>query len=144
MQIGTIHPQPHTVFCRLVGSPITYLLFCSILVCSAGAQWRIPTPRDTVYVPANQKSFVVGKFALTTGVEMWVSPSGTFNEIDGATTFSLDAAFTYGVNGASLIPQSENPPTYAGKSHKYALTVSTIPGLNETNFKSLENAFQLE
>ncbi|MDP4235313.1 MAG: choice-of-anchor D domain-containing protein [Bacteroidota bacterium] len=112
------------------------------LAASTQAQWRIPTPRDTVTVQANQKTFVTSKIQLTTGVDMWVSPSGTFTENDGTTTFGMDAAYTYLINGTSLIPQVLNPPVYSGKIHKYAFTVTTIPGLNESNFAPLESSFQ--
>jgi hypothetical protein len=106
------------------------------------AQWRIPTPRDTVYVPANQKSFVVSKFALTSGVDMWVSAAESYTELDGSSKFGIDASYAYSVNGSNLFPEALTPPTYAGKVHKYAFTVSTIPNFNEAPFRSIENSYQ--
>ncbi len=106
------------------------------------AQWRIATPRDTVTVPANQKTFITSKITLTTQVEMWLSPSGTFTENDGSTTFGMDAAYTYLINGNSLIPEALNPATYSGKTHKYVFAVTTIAGLVENKFSPLENTYQ--
>src|SRR5207248_571699 len=106
------------------------------------SQWRIATPRDTLSVPANQKITVQGKLNLTSGVDMWVSASNTFTMMDGATTFGIDAAYTYSVNGASLVPPALNPPTYNAKSHLYAFQFSNIPGLNWFKFTPLENSFQ--
>ncbi|MEP7235543.1 MAG: choice-of-anchor D domain-containing protein, partial [Ignavibacteriota bacterium] len=118
-------------------------LFFGAMTGSGVAQWRIATPRDTVAVPANQSTFVTSKIFITGGgVDMWVSPSGIFTENDGSTTFGMDAAYTDLINGNVLVPQAQNPPNYAGKVHKYSFTVTTIPGLNETNFISLENAYQ--
>ena len=105
--------------------------------------WRIPTPRDTVTVPANQQTYVKSKIQLNAGgIDMWISPSGTFTENDGTTTFGSDGAYTYQIDGTNLIPEAQNPPTYGGKAHTFALTVTTIPVLNETPFVSLENSYQ--
>ncbi|MFI5263368.1 MAG: choice-of-anchor D domain-containing protein [Candidatus Kapaibacterium sp.] len=124
----------------------TSVLFFILLICEkkSDAQWRIPTPRDTVTVPANQSSYVTSKIFLTAGgVDMWVSPSGTFTENDGTLTFGMDGAYTDLINGSSLIPQAQNPPDYGGKIHNYSFTVTTIPGgSNETPFISLENSYQ--
>jgi hypothetical protein len=128
------------VFYRL---SLAVLFLSGIVPSGANAQvWRVATPRDTVTVPANQKTFVTSKIQLTSGVDMWISPSGTFSENDGSTTFGMDGAYTFLINTSSLIPQAINPPTYSGSSHKYALTVTTVPGLNETDFAASENSYQ--
>src|SRR5258708_39587568 len=67
---------------------------------SSQSQWRIATPRDTVFVSANQSIFTSGKIALTPGVDMWLSASNTFSISDGSSTFGIDAAYTYLVGGA--------------------------------------------
>ena len=109
---------------------------------SAQAQWRTVTPRDTVIVPANQKTFVTTKIVLSTGVDMLVSPWSTFNENDGSNTFGMDAAYTFSVNGSSLIPQALNPPLYSGKQDLYEFTITTIPGFPESKFQPIENTYQ--
>ncbi len=109
---------------------------------AANAQWRTATPRDTVIVPANQKTFVSSKIFLGTGVDMWISPWSTFTENDGSNTFGMDAAYTFSVNSSSLIPEVLNPPFYSGNQHLYKFTVTTIPGLNETKFVPIENTYQ--
>jgi len=87
------------------------LVFIVFFASYSVAQWRIATPRDALVVNADSINPAIGKFALTSGVEMWVQASNTFAELNGSTTFSIDAAYTYEVNGAPLIPQALNPPT---------------------------------
>ncbi|MEI8133723.1 MAG: choice-of-anchor D domain-containing protein [bacterium] len=107
------------------------------------AQWKIATPRDTTFIPANRSTLTTAnKFALTPGVEMWVQASNTFTEIDGQTTFGIDAAYTYSVNGVHLFPEVLNPPSYDGKSHQYKLMVTTIPLLVVNPFAPIENTYQ--
>lgn len=118
------------------------LLIFPLFQSAASAQWRLPTQRDTVTINASQKTFVTGKITLTAGVEMWISPSGIFTENDGTTVFGMDGAYTYLINGQNFIPQVINPPAYSGKIHKYAFTVTTVPGLNEKEFAALENSYQ--
>lgn len=117
-------------------------IFLTVTFTTADAQWRIPTPRDTFMVPANQKTFVSSKITLTSGVEMWIAASNTFTENDGSNTFGMDAAYGYLVNGGPLAPQLKNPFTYGGKTHLSTFTVTTIPGVNERPFQPLENSYQ--
>src|SRR2546423_1481172 len=70
-------------------------VFLSFFSQAAVSQWRVTTPRDTAIVSAKQKIFVTSKIQLTSGVEMWLSPSGSFTEGDGSTTFTLDGGYTY-------------------------------------------------
>ncbi len=146
MNIGTAFEKP----IRSHSIPVLYRLVLAVVFISTAALgssyaqlWRIATPRDTLTVPANQSTLTTSKIQLTAGgIDMWVSPSGTFTENDGTTTFGADGAYTDLINGSALIPQAQNPPTYGGKAHTYGLRVTTIPGLNPAYFQSLENAYQ--
>jgi hypothetical protein len=129
--------------CGTISRPI--IAFSSLLFLFSTttiAQWRIATPRDTLFVPANRATPVSGKFALTSGVDMWVQADSTFTELDASTTFGIDAAYTYLVNGSVLFPEAANPPTYGGKPHNYRLAVTSVPGLLVNSFAPIENSYQ--
>src|SRR4051794_29094638 len=85
---------------------------------SAEAQsWRTPTPRDTVYVPANtivpvQSNRLHQSSAVFTDFYI----SGTFGAFTGQKSSGFDGAYTYNVPNWSAPYPLPNPPSFGTTS----------------------------
>ncbi|MEO6940805.1 MAG: choice-of-anchor D domain-containing protein [Candidatus Kapaibacterium sp.] len=136
----------------LLPSPNKYLLaiFFGALsaltlfaVSSADAQnWRIPTPRDTVFVPANQRTSTGSRMSLTVGVGVSLRLTGTFGLWQGQNSAGFDARYTYDVPGWAAPFPLLDPPSFNGTNYQIFMTVSTNYGLTEDSLKVFETNYQ--
>ena len=113
-----------------------------VLISGGRAQsWRISTPRDTVYVPANQSTLVTSHLSFGSSVQADVHINGTFGAFPGQNGSGLDARYTYSVPNWNAPFPLPNPPRYNGTGYQIYLAIKTNP-LNEGPINVLENSYQ--
>ena len=97
----------------------------ALLATSASAQWRRATPRDTIYVPARQKSGVLSNITgpQCTKTEFFIS--GTFGIFPGQDSTGFDGRYMYSdPPGWSAPTPLANPPSWNGTNYQVYLQVS--------------------
>lgn len=105
-------------------------------------QWRIPTPRDTVYVPAKPGGYISSKITLSAGVDMFLYAGSTFSLFAQQNADGIDAAYTYKAPGWNIFSPLLNPPTYNSIKFDWGLFVAITVGLKEGYFAPLESNYQ--
>lgn len=110
------------------------------------AQWRRKTPRDTLKVNANSKSWKPSKMALAAGFQIQAKYYGTFGLYQGQAGKGIDAKYTYDPipNWSTPLPLV-NPPTFNGRTDNYYVALNReSPDLkpNGEQVKFIETTFQ--
>jgi len=120
-----------------------YLILFGILffAADATAQWRIATPRDTIYVPANTPIATQSNIAITSGTQMFMRISGTYGIITGQNGAGFDARYTYSVPNWNAPFPLPNPPDWNGTSFETYLAITTN-NIKEDSIKVLEKSYQ--
>ncbi len=121
-------------------SSISFLLLISA---TAGAQWRVFTPRDTIFVPANKKPATASKIAPPAGVEVSIRVSGTYRQLSGNPA-QFDAGYCMYFPGWNLPQPLRTTPPYIfnSQTYNYGLKYSTNLGLSESWFVPTESTYQ--
>src|SRR5207244_13576369 len=87
----------------------------------ADAQWRLTTPRDTIYVPANQPSPTHSKIYQSSYVQTDLVLTKTFGAFSGQNGTGFDARYTYSVPNWNAPYPLANPPSFHGTSYEIYL-----------------------
>ncbi len=110
------------------------------------AQWRRKTPRDTVKVNANSKSWKPTKMTLAAGFQIQAKYKGTFGLYSGQAGKGIDAKYTYDpVPGWSTPLPLVNPPTFNGRTDNFYVALNReSPDLkpNGEAVKFIETTYQ--
>ena len=117
---------------------------CAVLpVCASSvtAQWRTPTPRDTLFVPANSQNVTQSKLFPSSAVLMNLYVTGTFGAFPGQFSSGFDGRYTSNVPNWSAPFPLPNPPTFNGKNYQIYLAINTN-GFVEDSIRVFEPTYQ--
>jgi hypothetical protein len=141
---GTNVLARHIVFAHAMKANFRgfFLLLFVSLTLDAGAQWRIATPRDTVFVSAKKKQTTGSKMSLNAGVEAMLWVSGEYKMMNSTAIF--DGGYCRLFPGWILPTPLRTTPPYYYNSVKYdfGLKYQTIPGIAEYWFVPTELSYQ--
>lgn len=119
------------------------LLILSTLTLDVGAQWRISTPRDTVFVSAKRKAITPSKMTLNTGVEARIFVTSVYKMLAGNPAVFDGGYCTYFPGWNLPQPLRTSPPyTYNNVKYDFGLKYQTIPGLQEYWFVPSELTYR--
>lgn len=116
---------------------VAFVAFASV----SNAQWRIKTPRDTIYVPATSSSVVTSNILVPSGSQIFMTISGTFGIITGQNGTGLDARYTYAIPNWNAPFPITNPPSWNGSAYQTYLAINPN-ALKEDSIKVLETSYQ--
>jgi len=88
--------------------------------------WRISTPRDTLWLPANVPYWIDGNFPFSSNILINLKIHGTFGIWPGQNSTGFDARYTYNIPGWLAPYPLIDPPTFDGKSYEIYLEVDTF------------------
>jgi len=120
-----------------------FLLILTALTLQASAQWRIATPRDTVFVSAKNKVSIGTKMNLNIGIQAMVWVSGQYKMLAGNPAV-FDGGYCTYFPGWNLPQPLRTTPPYYYNSVKYdfGLKYLTQLGFQEYWFVPNEPAYQ--
>lgn len=140
--------RPCSAYCFFRAMKVRYfrgflLLLLATLSLEASAQWRVATPRDTVFVSAKKKVTTPSKMTLNIGVEAMVWVSGQYKMLAGNPAVFDGGYCTYFPGWNLPQPLRTSPPyTYNNVKYDFGLKYQTITGLQEYWFVPSELTYQ--
>ncbi len=111
------------------------------LSADGNAQWRIATPRDTLFVPANSQNMTQSKLFPSSAVAMNLYITGTFGAFPGQFSSGFDGRYTFNVPNWNAPFPLPNPPSFNGTSYQILLSANT-DGFSENPIQVFEPSYQ--
>src|SRR5579883_3518344 len=130
--INMFNSLAHVRSARVIVALVVIACICTQ---GADAQWRIPTPRDTVYVPASNPLWSQGRLHTNPTIQYMLTLSGTFGVFSGQDSTNFDARWCYNIPGWNAPLPMPSPVSWNGTSYNVYFQASADG--SQTNSDSL-------
>src|ERR1051326_3277543 len=104
--------------------------------------WRIATPRECIYVPANTSLWTRTHIYASSCVTTQFTISGTFDATSNKDSNGFDAGYTYYVSNWAAPFPLKNPATWNGTTYNVYLEIDTTSGSSPSKIRLQESAYQ--